>query len=50
VAIEVEGIGVVRNTIAPKANLNSTYRFKAPRKNLTLAVTRAVLGCAAADS
>ena len=31
VEIEVEGIGVLRNTIAPKVNPDSNYRFKAPR-------------------
>jgi fumarylacetoacetate (FAA) hydrolase len=31
VEIEVEGIGVLRNTIAPKTNPDSSYRFKAPR-------------------
>lgn len=31
VEIEVEGIGVLRNTIAPKTNPDSGYRFKAPR-------------------
>jgi hypothetical protein len=30
VEIEVEGIGVLRNTIAPKVNSNLNYRFKAP--------------------
>jgi 2-keto-4-pentenoate hydratase/2-oxohepta-3-ene-1,7-dioic acid hydratase in catechol pathway len=30
VEIEVEGIGVLRNTIAPKVNLDPNYRFKAP--------------------
>ena len=30
VEIEVEGIGVLRNTIAPKVNPDSNYRFKAP--------------------
>jgi 2-keto-4-pentenoate hydratase/2-oxohepta-3-ene-1,7-dioic acid hydratase in catechol pathway len=30
VEIEVEGIGVLRNTIAPKMNSDSNYRFKAP--------------------
>jgi fumarylacetoacetate (FAA) hydrolase len=30
VEIEVEGIGVLRNTIAPKVNSNPNYRFKAP--------------------
>src|SRR5262249_17151606 len=30
VEIEVEGIGVLRNTIAPKANPDFNYRFKAP--------------------
>ena len=30
VEIEVEGIGVLRNTIAPKLNPDSNYRFKAP--------------------
>jgi fumarylacetoacetate (FAA) hydrolase len=30
VEIEVEGIGVLRNTIAPKVNPDPTYRFKAP--------------------
>jgi fumarylacetoacetate (FAA) hydrolase len=30
VEIEVEGIGVLRNTIAPKVNPNPNYRFKAP--------------------
>ncbi len=30
VEIEVEGIGVLRNTIAPKINPNPHYRFKAP--------------------
>ncbi len=30
VEIEVEGIGVLRNTIAPKVNPESNYRFKAP--------------------
>ena len=29
VEIEVEGIGVLRNTIAPKLNLDPNYRFKA---------------------
>ncbi|HXV80915.1 MAG TPA: fumarylacetoacetate hydrolase family protein, partial [Candidatus Binatia bacterium] len=31
VEIEVEGIGILRNTIAPKANRDPNYRFKAPR-------------------
>ena len=31
VEIEVEGIGILRNTIAPKANPDPNYRFKAPR-------------------
>ena len=31
VEIEVEGIGVLRNTIAPKVNSNPSYRFNAPR-------------------
>ena len=26
----LEGIGVLRNTIAPKVNPDSNYRFKAP--------------------
>jgi fumarylacetoacetate (FAA) hydrolase len=30
VEIEVEGIGVLRNTIAPKVNPDSHYRYKAP--------------------
>ena len=30
VEIEVEGIGVLRNTIGPKASLDRSYRFKAP--------------------
>lgn len=30
VEIEVEGIGVLRNTVAPKVNLDPSYRFKAP--------------------
>jgi hypothetical protein len=30
VEIEVEGIGVLRNTIAPKMNPDPSYRFKAP--------------------
>jgi fumarylacetoacetate (FAA) hydrolase len=30
VEIEVEGIGILRNTIAPKINPDSNYRFKAP--------------------
>jgi 2-keto-4-pentenoate hydratase/2-oxohepta-3-ene-1,7-dioic acid hydratase in catechol pathway len=30
VEIKVEGIGVLRNTIAPKVNPDSNYRFKAP--------------------
>jgi fumarylacetoacetate (FAA) hydrolase len=30
VEIEVEGIGVLRNTIAPKVNADPNYRFKAP--------------------
>jgi 2-keto-4-pentenoate hydratase/2-oxohepta-3-ene-1,7-dioic acid hydratase in catechol pathway len=30
VEIEVEGIGVLRNTIAPKVNSDANYRFKAP--------------------
>jgi 2-keto-4-pentenoate hydratase/2-oxohepta-3-ene-1,7-dioic acid hydratase in catechol pathway len=30
VEIEVEGIGVLRNTIAPKVNPDPRYRFKAP--------------------
>ena len=30
VEIEVEGIGVLRNTIAPKMNPKPNYRFKAP--------------------
>ena len=34
VEIEVEGIGVLRNTIAPKTNPDSSYRFKAPRRGL----------------
>src|ERR1043166_4285988 len=33
VEIEVEGIGVLRNTIAPKLNLDSSYRFKAPPRS-----------------
>jgi 2-keto-4-pentenoate hydratase/2-oxohepta-3-ene-1,7-dioic acid hydratase in catechol pathway len=32
VEIEVEGIGVLRNTIAPKANPDPNYRFKAPSR------------------
>jgi fumarylacetoacetate (FAA) hydrolase len=32
VEIEVEGIGVLRNTIAPKVNQDSNYRFKAPSR------------------
>ena len=32
VEIEVEGIGILRNTIAPKINPDANYRFKAPRK------------------
>jgi 2-keto-4-pentenoate hydratase/2-oxohepta-3-ene-1,7-dioic acid hydratase in catechol pathway len=32
VEIEVEGIGTLRNTIAPKVNPGSNYRFKAPRE------------------
>lgn len=32
VEIEVEGIGVLRNTIAPKINPDPNYRFKAPHK------------------
>jgi 2-keto-4-pentenoate hydratase/2-oxohepta-3-ene-1,7-dioic acid hydratase in catechol pathway len=31
VEIEVEGIGVLSNAIAPKVNPDSNYRFKAPR-------------------
>ena len=31
VEIEVEGIGILRNTIAPKLNPDFNYRFKAPR-------------------
>ena len=31
VEIEVEAIGVLRNTIAPKVNPDPYYRFKAPR-------------------
>ena len=31
VEIEVEGIGTLRNIIAPKVNPDSNYRFKAPR-------------------
>ena len=31
VEMEVEGIGVLRNTIAPKVNPDPNYRFKAPR-------------------
>jgi 2-keto-4-pentenoate hydratase/2-oxohepta-3-ene-1,7-dioic acid hydratase in catechol pathway len=31
VEIAVEGIGFLRNTIAPKVNANPEYRFKAPR-------------------
>jgi 2-keto-4-pentenoate hydratase/2-oxohepta-3-ene-1,7-dioic acid hydratase in catechol pathway len=31
VEIEVEAIGVLRNTIAPKVSPDSNYRFKAPR-------------------
>jgi 2-keto-4-pentenoate hydratase/2-oxohepta-3-ene-1,7-dioic acid hydratase in catechol pathway len=31
VEIEVEGIGILRNTIAPKVNPDSNYRFKAAR-------------------
>ena len=31
VEIEVEGIGILRNTIAPKLNPGFNYRFKAPR-------------------
>ncbi len=30
VAMEVEGIGVLRNTIAPKVDVDPNYRFKAP--------------------
>lgn len=30
VEIEVEGIGILRNTIAPKLKLDPNYRFKAP--------------------
>jgi 2-keto-4-pentenoate hydratase/2-oxohepta-3-ene-1,7-dioic acid hydratase in catechol pathway len=30
VEIEVEGIGILRNTIAPKVNPDPNYRFKAP--------------------
>ena len=30
VEIEVEGIGVLRNTLAPKVNPDPNYRFKAP--------------------
>ena len=30
VEIDIEGIGVLRNTIAPKVNSNLNYRFKAP--------------------
>jgi fumarylacetoacetate (FAA) hydrolase len=30
VEIEVEGIGMLRNTIAPKVNPDSNYRFRAP--------------------
>jgi fumarylacetoacetate (FAA) hydrolase len=30
VEIEVEGIGLLRNTIAPKINADPHYRFKAP--------------------
>jgi fumarylacetoacetate (FAA) hydrolase len=36
VEIEVEGIGALRNTIAPKVNQDSNYRFKASRKVLLL--------------
>jgi 2-keto-4-pentenoate hydratase/2-oxohepta-3-ene-1,7-dioic acid hydratase in catechol pathway len=32
VEIEVEGIGILRNSIAPKVNPDSNYRFKAPRR------------------
>jgi fumarylacetoacetate (FAA) hydrolase len=32
VEIEVEGIGILRNTIAPKIDPDPHYRFKAPRK------------------
>ena len=32
VEIEVEGIGVLSNTIAPKVNPDSNYRFKAPSR------------------
>jgi fumarylacetoacetate (FAA) hydrolase len=31
VEIEVEGIGVLRNTLAPKVKPDPNYRFKAPR-------------------
>src|SRR5438132_1845950 len=31
VEIEVEGIGILRNTIAPKLNPDFNYRFRAPR-------------------
>jgi len=34
VEIEVEGIGVLRNTIAPKTNPDASYRFKAPRRKI----------------
>jgi 2-keto-4-pentenoate hydratase/2-oxohepta-3-ene-1,7-dioic acid hydratase in catechol pathway len=30
VEIEVEGIGILRNTIAPKMHLDPDYRFTAP--------------------
>ena len=30
VEIEVEGIGVLRNTIAPKVDPDPSYRFRAP--------------------
>ena len=39
VEIEVEGIGVLRNTIAPKVNPDPNYRFKAPPPG-TLASSR----------
>jgi 2-keto-4-pentenoate hydratase/2-oxohepta-3-ene-1,7-dioic acid hydratase in catechol pathway len=33
VEIEVEGIGILRNTIAPKISQHPNYRFKAPQRN-----------------
>src|SRR5215470_2793871 len=36
VEIDVEGIGVLRNAIAPKVNPDSSYRFKAPLRGALL--------------